>query len=71
MATQGKGGGYDSIRKKEAEIRDQKFFKDSWVRVHFLKQVLYILSSTQLVGENGNGTGNGNGNDVVQFCHMT
>ena len=31
----------------------QNFFKDTWVRVHFIKQVIYILSSTQLVGKEG------------------
>ena len=31
----------------------QKFFKDTWIRVHFIKQVIYILSSTQLVGKEG------------------
>ena len=31
----------------------QNLFKDTWVRVHFIKQVIYILSSTQLVGKEG------------------
>ena len=29
------------------------FFKDTWVRVHFIKQELYILQSKQLMGEEG------------------
>ena len=39
------------VRKKQKSW--QKFFKDTQVRVHFIKQVLYTLSSTQLVGEEG------------------
>ena len=50
MATQGKEGIMTQFVKKKLKSVT-KFFKDTRVRVHFIKQVLYILSSTQLLGE--------------------
>ena len=52
LVTQGREGVMTPFVRKSRNLW-QKFFKDTWVRVHFVKQVLYILSSTQLVGDEG------------------
>ena len=49
------------VSKKQKSVT--KVFKDTYVRVHFIKQVLYILSSTQLVAEEES-------NQIVSKYHL-